>query len=46
MTIHIHRIELREVRLPLREPFRICTERRILLLELHDTDGMKTQSQQ
>jgi O-succinylbenzoate synthase len=43
MTLHIERIELREVRLPLREPFRIssgvCTERRIMLLELHDASG-------
>jgi O-succinylbenzoate synthase len=43
VTLHIDRIELREVRLPLREPFRIssgvCAERRILLLELHDAQG-------
>lgn len=36
-------ITMREIRLPLREPFRIssglCTERRILLLELRDADG-------
>jgi O-succinylbenzoate synthase len=36
-------IQLREIRLPLKEPFRISSgevsERRILLLELHDADG-------
>jgi O-succinylbenzoate synthase len=41
--LHIDRIALREIRLPLREPFRIssgvCTERRIFLLELTDADG-------
>ena len=41
--LRIDRIALREVRLALREPFRIssgvCTERRIFLLELTDTDG-------
>lgn len=41
--LRIDRIALREVRLALREPFRIssgvCTERRIFLLELSDTDG-------
>ena len=40
----IERIALREIRLALREPFRIssgvCTERRIFLLELTDTDGL------
>ena len=39
----VERITLREIRLPLREPFRISSgvshERRILLLELCDTDG-------
>ena len=39
----LERIELREIRLRLREPFRISSgvvsERRILLLELHDADG-------
>ena len=39
----LDRIELREIRLPLREPFRISSgetvERRILLLELTDADG-------
>jgi O-succinylbenzoate synthase len=41
--LRIERIALREVRLALREPFRIssgvCTERRIFLLELSDADG-------
>lgn len=39
----IDRIELREIRLPLKEPFRISSgsvsERRILLLELHHANG-------
>lgn len=43
ISLNVDRIELREVRLPLREPFRIssgvCTERRIMLLELHHADG-------
>jgi O-succinylbenzoate synthase len=43
ISLNVSRIELREVRLPLREPFRIssgvCTERRIMLLELHHADG-------
>ena len=42
--IHLSRIILRELRLPLREPFRIssgvCTERRIFLLELVHADGV------
>ena len=42
--LHIRRIELREIRLPLREPFRISSgvmaDRRILLLELVDGDGV------
>ncbi len=42
--IRIDRITLREIRLPLREPFRISSgvvaERRIALLELHDADGV------
>lgn len=42
-SLNIDRIELREIRLPLREPFRISSgvvsERRIALLELHDADG-------
>lgn len=42
--LQVGRIVLREIRLPLKEPFRIssgvCTERRICLLELHDADGV------
>lgn len=41
--IHLDRITLREIRLRLKEPFRISSgvvdERRILLLELHDANG-------
>lgn len=41
--MQIERMELREIRLRLREPFRISSgvveERRILLLELHDRSG-------
>jgi o-succinylbenzoate synthase len=41
--LRIDRITLREIRLPLREPFRISSgqtlERRICLLELHHPDG-------
>ena len=41
--LRLRRVALREIRLPLREPFRIssgvCTERRILLLELEDASG-------
>jgi O-succinylbenzoate synthase len=41
--LHVDRLTLREIRLPLREPFRISSgtvaDRRILLLELHDADG-------
>ena len=44
MKLRIESIELREIRLRLREPFRIssgvCHERRILLLELRDGDGV------
>lgn len=44
-TIHIEQIILREIRLPLKEPFRIssgvCTERRICLLQLRDGDGFE-----
>lgn len=44
-TVRLERIALREIRLPLKEPFRIssgiCTERRILLLELRDADGVE-----
>lgn len=43
MTIRLQRISLREIRLPLREPFRISSgvvaDRRICLLELADADG-------
>jgi O-succinylbenzoate synthase len=42
-VLHLARIALREIRLRLREPFRISSgvveERRIMLLELHDADG-------
>ena len=42
--LRLARVELREIRLPLVEPFRIssgvCTERRILLLTLHDAAGV------
>ncbi|HEY8175256.1 MAG TPA: o-succinylbenzoate synthase [Gemmatimonadaceae bacterium] len=42
--LHLDRIMLREIRLRLREPFRISSgvmdERRILLLELHDKSGV------
>ncbi len=45
----VDRITLREVRLPLKEPFRISsgvvTERRIFLLELHDAGGTSTWSE-
>ena len=41
--LQLERITLREIRLPLKEPFRIssgvCAERRIALLELHDASG-------
>lgn len=41
--MRVERIILREIRLPLKEPFRISSgevhERRILLLELHDAGG-------
>jgi O-succinylbenzoate synthase len=41
--VRIDQIALREIRLPLKEPFRISsgevTERRIMLLELRDSDG-------
>jgi len=43
MTLAVTRIELREIALPLREPFRISSgvvrERRILLIRLADGDG-------
>lgn len=42
--LHIERIVVREIRLTLKEPFRIssgiCTERRITLLELQDASGV------
>jgi O-succinylbenzoate synthase len=42
--LHISALTLRELRLPLREPFRIssgvCSERRICLLELTQADGV------
>ena len=42
-TIRLDQITLSEIRLPLREPFRISSgtvsERRITLLELRDADG-------
>src|SRR5947207_13254033 len=44
--IRLERIALREIRLALKEPFRISsgivTERRICLLELSDVDGAST----
>ena len=44
-TLHLDRIVLREIRLPLKEPFRISsgvvTERRILLLQVRDADGVE-----
>ena len=44
LMIRVEQIELREIRLPLKEPFRIssglCTERRIMLLQLADADGV------
>lgn len=47
--IQLERIVLREIRLPLREPFRISSgemrERRILLLELFDASGASTWSE-
>ena len=43
MSFQIERIALRQIRLPLREPFRISSgvehERLILLLELTDVSG-------
>ena len=45
----LEQIVLREIRLPLREPFRVSfgvvTERRIPLLELRDTDGVTAWSE-
>lgn len=47
--IRLDRLILREIRLPLREPFRISSgemrERRILLCELFDADGATTWSE-
>jgi o-succinylbenzoate synthase len=47
--IRVDQITLREIRLPLKEPFRIssglCTERRIMLLHLRDADGVGTWSE-
>ena len=47
--IRLDRIVMREIRLPLREPFRISSgewnHRRILLLELFDQDGASTWSE-
>ena len=47
--IKLDSIELREIHLALREPFRISsgeiTQRRILLLRLQDTDGLATWSE-
>jgi O-succinylbenzoate synthase len=49
MTEPVRRITLREIRLPLREPFQISsgttTVRRILLLELEAADGISTWSE-
>jgi O-succinylbenzoate synthase len=48
-VINLRQISLREIRLPLREPFRISSgvvsERRILLLELADADGLTVWSE-
>ncbi len=48
-AVHIVRMTLREIRLPLREPFRISSgvvaERRISLLELLDADGVTAWSE-
>jgi o-succinylbenzoate synthase len=49
MSFTLATLALREIRLPLREPFRISsgvtTERRILLLELTDVDGVMVWSE-
>ena len=49
MSLRLNRITLREIALPLREPFEISsgvtTTRRILLLELEDGDGGTTWSE-
>ena len=48
-SFRIDRITLREIRLPLKEPFRISSgvmaERRILLLEVEDADGARVWSE-
>lgn len=47
--IRLQKVTLREVRLPLKEPFRISsgvvTERRILLVELESADGVRVWSE-
>ncbi|MGI8547069.1 MAG: o-succinylbenzoate synthase, partial [Gemmatimonadaceae bacterium] len=47
--IRFQEITLREIRLPLKEPFRIssglCTDRRIMLLQLRDADGVTVWSE-
>jgi o-succinylbenzoate synthase len=47
--IQIREITLNEIRLPLKEPFRIssglCTERRIMLLKVSDADGVSVWSE-
>ena len=49
MLLQVERIVLREIRLPLKEPFQISSgtvsERRILLLELHHPDGIAAWSE-
>jgi O-succinylbenzoate synthase len=44
--LRVRRITLRDIRLPLKEPFRISSgvtkDRHILLVELHDADGRST----
>lgn len=48
-VIHLRAVTLREIRLPLREPFRISSgsvqDRRILLLEIEDDDGIAAWSE-
>ena len=47
--MRVERIVLREIHLPLKEPFRISSgevrERRIMLLELFDASGASTWSE-
>jgi o-succinylbenzoate synthase len=49
MTLHIDRITIREIRLALKEPFRISSgivhDRRIAILELSDRDGASAMSE-